>query len=182
LESRFLLDSETLIDGRVINLFRIGLLSGRIFIPRISYELARESSKGRSAMAQLQQLKCGLSIQPSPNGISEVDEIVRAAKELGARLITVSELIGDRAEKLGLPVINLKELLRSLLPRADPGDVVRVRIVKRGKGSGEGVGYLEFGVKVVVDRAGDKVGKEVAAVVKNALTTPSGMVLFTELV
>lgn len=180
-ETKFLLDSTSLADGRVVSLFENNILKGKVFVPRISYEIARENSTGRNSMAALQRLDCGLSIQPMMNGLSEIDEIITVAKELKARIITASNLVNSRADKNGLPIINIKELFKSLLPRAAPGDIIRVRIIKRGKGSGEGVGYLEFGVKVVVNRAGDRIGKEVAAIVKNALTTPSGMVLFAEL-
>ena len=181
LENRYILDSTALIDGRIVSLFENRILAGKILIPRISYEIARENAAGRYSMATLQRLDCRLSILPTLNGISEADEVISTAQESSGTVVTVSDLLKQKALNLGLAVINIKELLRLLLPKATPGDVIRVRIVKRGKGSGEGVGYLEFGVKVVVNRAGDKIGKEVSAIVKNALTTPSGMVLFAEL-
>ncbi|HID31935.1 MAG TPA: hypothetical protein EYP24_00975 [bacterium (Candidatus Stahlbacteria)] len=179
--NRFIIDSEAIIDGRVIDLFQMGLLSGTVFLSRISYELARGSLKGRKTMALLQRIGNGFSVQTSRNGVSEIDEVVTAAKSLNARVITTSDFVADQARRSGLEVLNIRDLLKSLLPRAEPGDIIKVRIVKRGKGSGEGVGYLEFGVKVVVDRASDKIGQEVSAIVRNALTTPSGTVLFTEL-
>jgi hypothetical protein len=58
------------------------------------------------------------------------------------------------------------------------GDTVHVLLTRAGKEPGQGVGYLDDGTMLVVERARDRVGREVAAVVTSVLTTANGRMVF----
>jgi uncharacterized protein YacL len=56
--------------------------------------------------------------------------------------------------------------------------MMKVRVVKPGENSGQGVGYLEDGTMVVVEGARDRVGVEVELVVTNVIQNPAGKMIF----
>ena len=56
-----------------------------------------------------------------------------------------------------------------------------VRLIKRGKESGQGVGYLEDGTMVVVDDGSNKIGRTVVSTVTSLLQTTAGRMIFSKL-
>jgi uncharacterized protein YacL len=58
---------------------------------------------------------------------------------------------------------------------------MQVKIIRDGKEPGQGVGYLDDGTMVVVERGRSKVGREVTVVATSVLQTPAGKMIFTEL-
>ena len=62
----------------------------------------------------------------------------------------------------------------AMKPEAMPGENMRVKIIKPGEGTGQGVGYLDDGTMVVVDNARSRPGQfeiaQMAAVVNCLLT------------
>jgi len=68
-------------------------------------------------------------------------------------------------------VEKLTEVLRSI---PQPGERVRVKVVKPGEGAGQGVGYLEDGTMVVVENARNMIGDEIELTVTRAATSSAG--------
>ena len=62
-----------------------------------------------------------------------------------------------------------------------PGDELQLKIVRDGKESHQGVGYLEDGTMVVVDGAHGRSGERLPVVVTGALQTPTGRMVFARL-
>ena len=62
-------------------------------------------------------------------------------------------------------MLNINELANALKPVFLPGEEMTVSIVKEGKESNQGVGYLDDGTMVVVDGAGKAVGQMVPVIV-----------------
>jgi uncharacterized protein YacL len=75
-------------------------------------------------------------------------------------------------------VLNLHALTLALRPAVTAGDEVAVLVTKSGKEAGQGVGYLDDGTMVVVERGRDHVGDEVTVVVTSVLTTANGRMVF----
>jgi uncharacterized protein YacL len=61
-----------------------------------------------------------------------------------------------------------------------PGEEVLVTIIKEGKEAGQGVGYLDDGTMVVVERAARMVGERLSVMVTSVLQTNAGKMLFAE--
>jgi len=59
-----------------------------------------------------------------------------------------------------------------------PGSLINVKIVKKGKDADEGIGYLEGGVKVIVDGGAKYIGQEIEVSVLGSLNTSIGKVVF----
>ena len=70
-----------------------------------------------------------------------------------------------------MAVLNINELANSLKPVVLPGEALRVFVLKEGKEQGQGVGYLDDGTMVVVDRAGRALGRTIEVTVTSVLQT-----------
>ena len=58
---------------------------------------------------------------------------------------------------------------------------MRVKIAEKGSGRGQGVGHLSNGAMVVVDGAGNKIGKEVEVEFLRFHETSSGRMIFAKI-
>ena len=77
--------------------------------------------------------------------------------------------------------MNLSELVIALRPEVQPGDELKLKIVREGKEASQGVGYLEDGTMVVVNDARELIGQRRPVVVTGALQTPTGRMVFARL-
>ena len=85
------------------------------------------------------------------------------------------------AQVKDLKVMNLSELVIALRPEVQPGDELKLKIVREGKEESQGVGYLDDGTMVVVNDAKSLIGQRKPVVVTGALQTPTGRMVFARL-
>ena len=79
----------------------------------------------------------------------EVDEkLLIIGKQYGAKIITNDFNLNKVAEIHGVPVLNINDLANALKPAVLPGELLTIRVIKEGKESGQGIGYLDDGTKV----------------------------------
>ena len=77
-----------------------------------------------------------------------------------------------------MPAVTTGQVYDLFKPVYLPGTELKVKVQKKGKEKSEGIGYLEGGVKVVIEDAARSVGTELDVVVKGALETGVGRVVF----
>jgi uncharacterized protein YacL len=56
--------------------------------------------------------------------------------------------------------------------------LIRIRVVKAGEGSGQGVGYLDDGTMIVIEDGRDHIGSDVDITVTSMLQTTAGRMVF----
>jgi uncharacterized protein YacL len=105
-------------------------------------------------------------------------KLVRLAIDQDAALLTLDTNLAKAAGIAGVRVLNLHALALALRPPVTAGDDVAVLVIKTGKEPGQGVGYLDDGTMVVVDRGREFVGHEVIVQVTSVLTTANGRLVF----
>lgn len=110
------------------------------------------------------------------------DKLVLLAKKLSADLYTTDYNLNKVATVEGVKVLNINELALSMRPLILPGERKKVKIVQKGSGRGQGVGYLEDGTMVVVENAIKLVGKTVEVEVARYHQTESGKMIFANLI
>lgn len=190
------LDTSVIIDGRLADIIRTGFVEGRLIVPSFILnelqmiagsedELRR--ARGRRGLSVLETLR-GL-----PNTVVEVMDkfspevesapstdlkLVRLAKENHAAIITNDNNLQKIAELQGIPVMSVNELATALKPVVLPGEDLLVVIQRAGKEPGQGVGYLEDGTMVVVERGRPHIGSEVRLRVTSILQSPVGKMIF----
>jgi uncharacterized protein YacL len=188
-----LVDTSTIIDGRIADIVATGFLEGRLLVPRfVLRELqrladagdAQKRSRGRRGFDVLQRLQGldGVTVEIVDDDAPETREVdlklVELARRLRAVLVTTDYNLNRFGGISGIMVLNVNDLATAMKPAVLPGAVLRVRVLREGKEPGQGVGFLEDGTMVVVDQGRPLVGKEVAVVVTSALQTSAGRMIF----
>jgi uncharacterized protein YacL len=195
-ENLIVLDTSSIIDGRVADIIDINLLEGIMVIPRFVLKELQQIAdskdpvrrvRGRRGLEMLGRLQKNPKIEVKIHESDVPDErevdakLVRLAKTLHARLITNDYNLGKIAELQSVPYININELSKVLKPALLPGESFSIRLVREGKDRGQGVGYLSDGTMVVVNQAQHAVGQQVNVQVLSLLPTNAGVIVFADL-
>jgi uncharacterized protein YacL len=192
------LDTSAVLDGRIESLIRMGFLSGTLLVSSDVLEelqLVADSSdasrraRGRRALDLLVALRRDPSVDVQlvehpghHDPTSDVDaSLVRLARERGAALVTNDSNLAKVAQALDVPVRSIHALADAMRPAVMAGEHVHIRLIREGRTAGQGVGYLEDGTMVVVERAKAHVGETVEVTVTNVLQTSSGQLVFGQL-
>jgi uncharacterized protein YacL len=191
-----ILDTSVAIDGRIVDVIRAGFLHGQLLVPTpVMAELQGladagddvRRAKGRRGLEILEQLQrepyVDLEIlELDVPGVAEVDaKLVRICLDRGVALLTLDTNLAKAASLAGVRVLNLHALALALRPPVVAGEDVNVLLLKAGKEPGQAVGYLDDGSMVVVERARDRVGREVPVRVTSVVTTANGRLVFGRL-
>ncbi len=188
-----IIDSSAIIDGRFADLFKMGFIEGNILLPNfIVNELVfltnssdvSKKNRGNQGLNTIEKLKKTfpdnfIIIKNDYEDIDEVNsKIVKLAVELKATLITQDFNTKKLAELENVKVLNMNDLSNALKPIYISGENLEIQIVKKGKESYQGVGFLSDGTMVVVEDGGDFVGEIVKTKVNNILQTGNGRIVF----
>jgi len=191
-----LLDSSVLIDGRIGEVAATGIIESQLIVPRfIQGELQRlaDSSdkmiraRGRRGLDILTKLQAAgkpevidydSSGREANKTLDEDQHLLALAKELNGRVLTNDYNLNKLAQLRGVDVINLNELANAMKPEVMPGEKMYVRLLKEGDLSGQGVGYLDDGTMVVVEKGAHFLGQEVEFTVTNTRQTVQGRMIF----
>lgn len=192
------LDTSALIDGRILDIANTGFLEGILLLPRfILTELqgVADSSdpvrrargrKGLSVVSELQKIK-SMDVQIQDISLKElkrdkVDEaLVELCKKTGAKIITTDYNLNQISRIEGVDVLNVNDLANSLKPQFLPGEQVKIDIIRHGKESGQGIGYLEDGTMLVVEDGESDIGETSDVTITSMLQTSAGRMVFGKL-
>ena len=189
----FLVDTSALIDGRILELCRAGLVSGEVWVPEfVITELQgiadsgdkRTRRRGRRGLDVLDALREVGAIElrvteESPAGFEEVDaKLAALADRWGATLVSTDHNLTRVVALRGIKVLNPHALGESLRPAVVPGDLVMLEVERTGTEPGQGVGFLDDGTMVVVEEGAVLVGQTLEIEVTNAMRTSIGRMLF----
>ncbi|MDD3519731.1 MAG: hypothetical protein PHU65_00655 [Actinomycetota bacterium] len=190
-----LLDTSSIIDGRIADIIIAGFIEGEIIIPGfIVNELQgiADSSdnlkrlKGRSGLDILQRLRDNkkLNIKFLEKDFAEnnsVDsKLILLAKELEAIIVTSDYNLNKVANLKGIAVLNINDLQNALKLVVLPGEKMKVEVIKEGKEKEQGVAYLEDGTMIVIEGGKRLVGKEIDILITGILQTPAGRMIFSK--
>jgi uncharacterized protein YacL len=190
-----LLDSSTVIDGRIADLAETGIFQSRFVVPSFvvdELKLAAESAdktrrlRGRRGLDVLERLRSSKTIDIEVlSPADEIDEeatdesrLVSMARNLGGRLVTNDPNLVKIAAVRSVRAVNLNDLTIALRPNHIAGDELSLRLAKPGEEPGQAVGYLDDGTMVVVEAARDQIGRTVRVVVTSTLQTSAGRLVF----
>ncbi len=191
-----ILDTSTIIDGRIADICETGFIEGTFVIPQfVLYEIQHiadhsdtvKRTRGRRGLDILHRLQKQTFVKVKivdydfPK-LKDVDtKLIALAKKLTGKILTNDYNLNKVAELQGIEVLNMNQLAASLRPAMLPGEQMNVKILKEGKEHGQGIGYLDDGTMVVVDDAKKLLGKSVDVVVTSVLQTTSGRMIFAKL-
>lgn len=188
-----ILDTSVIIDGRIADICKTGFVEGPLIIPGFVLDELRhiadssdtlKRNRGRRGLDILNRIQKDLPVaveiyegDPAPG--MEVDtKLVRLAQTLGGAVVTNDFNLNKVAELHGVQVLNVNELANAVKPIVLPGEEMIVYIIKDGKESGQGVGYLDDGTMIVVDGGKKFIGETVGVLVTSVLQTAAGRMIF----
>jgi uncharacterized protein YacL len=114
--------------------------------------------------------------------VNEVDaKLVKLARLLEAKILTVDFNLNRVASIQGIKVLNINELANAMKTMVFPGEEMQIRLLKDGKEYNQAVGYLDDGTMVVVEDGRKLIGQEVRVQVTSVIQTQAGRMVFTKL-
>lgn len=190
------LDTSTIIDGRILDVVRTGFLEGVLvvshyvlkelqYIADSSDSLKRvRGRRGLDILNALQKEK-GIALEMDDSDIPETEEVdlklVHLAKKMDGMVITNDFNLNKVAEFQNVQVLNINELANAVKPVVIPGEEMRVMIVKNGTERSQGVAYLDDGTMIVVEEGKHHMNEMVNVVVTSSLQTNAGRMIFAKL-
>ena len=186
-----ILDSNVIIDGRIVELVRSGLLEGELVVPAFVVREVQTLSdhgdpqkrlRGKRGLSVLEELREVANLRVDDWDAPELtltdDKLVRLARETGSKLISNDGNLGKVARLYGVTVVNLNEAAVALRPQLQVGDALNVTITKNGQQTGQGIGYLEDGTMLVIEDGARYKNRSVRVVVVNNVQTNVGRMIF----
>ena len=190
-----ILDTSVIIDGRIKAILGCGLIEGQIIVAQSVIDelqqLADSSNnekraKGRRGLKTLTELRENYGKRLVLNstkyeGPGTDDILLKLTEDIGGILITADYNLSQIAQVKELKVLNLSDLVIALRPDVQPGAKLNIKVVREGKESSQGVGYLEDGTMVVIEGAKESIGQRLEVVITGALQTSTGRMIFGKL-
>ena len=192
---KIFVDTSALIDGRIVGVARTGFIDGDLIVLKsVLRELQlladgkdpERRNRARDGLDNVAELERVVEVNTEvmdDNGRGEkVDDLllVKAREHNGLVLTMDYNLIKvAEAEKVG--TLNLNDLVLALKTDFEPGKRVKVKILEKGTGQGQGVGHLDDGAMVIVEGASKMMNKEVMVELLRIHETSSGRIVFARL-
>ncbi len=193
---RKIVDTSVIIDGRIVDLCKVGFIEGILVIPHFVLtevqQIADSSSsskriRGKRGLDMVNQLQNQerIPVQIVDTDFPDIPEVdsklLRLAKVMKAQIITNDSNLKKVAKIQEVEVLNINEVATALKPILLPGESLRINILKEGENPNQGIAYLEDGTMVVVEKGKRYLGKQVEVIVTSVLQTTTGKMIFTEL-
>lgn len=191
-----ILDTNTLIDGRIYDILQTGFMEGTLYIPKFVLEeiqhiadsadaLRRQRGKRGLDFLKLIEDQFALEVGSKDhllgNEKEEVDsKLVRLAKLLGADLVTNDMNLNTVAHLQKVRVLNINDLALAMKPNILPNEKLALMIVKEGNQPNQGVGYLDDGTMVVVEGGRTHLSETIEVKVTQIIQTERGKMIFAE--
>lgn len=195
IEDAVFLDTSAVIDGRVFEVIRLKVLTGFfVVLESILLELKHiadskdsvKKERGRKGFEFLEKIKKerGIKFKVLSSSLvqgekKEVDEeLIEAARNHKGRIVTCDYNLEKKAVISGVAAININTLANSLKVTAVPGEILGVNLLHPGKDVTQGVGYLDDGTMIVVEKGSEDLGQKVEVMVTRVIQTTAGRILF----
>lgn len=192
LEHPIFLDTSAIIDGRVFGLIDIGVFSGTIgVIDGVLEELKNiadskdegKRERGRQGMAMLEKIKMDKKVNMQVIDDSKVkkpvdERLIYFAKKYNGKLLTCDFNLSKKGQLNGVTTLNVYEIANVVKTIALPGETFFVKVVQKGKGERQGVGYLPDGTMIVVEEGDELIDKTVRVLITRVIQTEQGKIFF----
>ena len=188
-------DTSALIDGRIINISKTGFLDGDLIILKsVLRELqlladgkdAEKRARARAGLNNVSELERVININTEilddGEGNKKVDEeLLKFAKENKGAILTLDYNLIKVAEAEKIQTLNINDLALAVRTEFLPGEKINILITEKGSNRGQGIGHLSDGTMVVVDKAANKIGKNLTVEFMRFHETSSGKMIFAKI-
>ena len=189
-------DTSVLIDGRILNIARTGFIDGDLIVLKsVLRELQlladgkdnEKRNRARTGLNNVSELErvveVNTEIVDDGEGNKKVDEeLLKYAKENKGVVLTLDFNLIKVAEAEKIETLNINDLALAVKTDYLPGAKIKLKVIEKGANRGQGIGHLADGTMVVVDRAANKIGKEITVEFERFHETSSGKMIFAKIV
>lgn len=193
-ENIYIIDTNVLIDGRILKIIEIKFLKGKIIISNLVIKELHRLADNKDPMIKIrgqrgldiisnlrEQSTITLIIANQPPYKTVDDSLVKLAKDENAKLITADVALTKIAAIEGIDTLNINELADALKPILLPGEEFSIKIIEPGRTKNQGVGYLSDGTMVIVQNAKNQIGSYPKVRVEKIHQTTTGTIIFANL-
>lgn len=189
------LDTSTIIDGRIVEIIKTGFVEGVLIIPKFVLEELQtiadsaddlKRQRGRRGLDLVNEIKenkmvkIEITDRDYPD-IKEVDaKLLKLALETNSYVITNDYNLNKLAKVQDIKVLNVNDLANVLKTVVLAGEKIQVELIKEGKEKNQAIGYLEDGTMIVVGNAKKHIGETVEVTVMSVLQTSAGKMIFAK--
>lgn len=188
----FVLDTSAIIDGRVFDLTRVGVFFGNFIVlsgvldelkniadsrDDVKKERGKRALRGLDDFKKLKDVKL-IHIEDNEPQKPVDERIISYAKKNKGRILTCDFNLSKKARITGVTSIDLYEMANILKTTAVPGEEFFVKIVQKGKGPNQGVGYLPDGTMIVVEQGEGFIDKTIKVNISRVIQTDAGRIFF----
>jgi uncharacterized protein YacL len=196
IENPIFLDTSAIIDARVFELIRLGVFTGTfVVIDGVLDELKNiadskdqaKKERGRKGLALLEGLRKDKKQKFTTFNDQEIkkpvdERIIETAKKHHGKIVTCDYNLSKKAQITSVVTINMYELANVIKTTALPGETFFIKVVQKGKGVGQGVGYLPDGTMVVVEQGANLLEQTVRVLISRVIQTDVGRIFFGKIV
>ena len=190
-----ILDTSSVIDGRILDVLKTGFISDKVIVPNfvlLELQLISDSAdplkraKGRRGLDLVNSLKEFDNVEISNKDYKDIREVdtklLRYASEISAKLVTHDFNLNKVAEIQGVIVLNINDLANAVKTQLVVGEQIEVTIIREGSERQQGVAYLPDGTMIVIEDTAKMIDQKVLVEVAKVLQTSAGRMIFAELV
>ena len=188
-----IIDTSVIVDGRILEIVESGFLEGPLVVPRFVLRELQTIADSIDGMKRTRGRR-GLDVLGKLGEIAVLDiderdyhdvvgvdaKLVRLARERRGKLVTNDYNLNRVAHVEGVAVLNINDLAGAVKPVVLPGEDLHVTIVRDGKESHQGVGYLDDGTMIVVENGRRLIGENADVQVTSVLQTSAGRMIFAK--
>ncbi len=191
-----LVDLSAMVDGRVADLILAGLIRGPFILPSsmksrledmIDSNDIIERGRGRRGMETLERLEeaagnsGGIEYRDFGKQERERFRMLEYLRKENVSLLSSDSEVLDIAVKEGNHVINLDEVGPAARPVILPGEVIALRLLRKGRNPRQAVGFTEDGTMIVVEEAEEMIGSTVDVQAHTTFRSSGGTMVFARL-
>lgn len=190
-----ILDFSLLSDPRCPDIISSGFFGNNFIIPKFIIEefqkkassddekAKNEARRGLDIIARLKEndrIKIRIEEPPKLKN-SSGSPLIDMAVKTNSEIVTLDYEITKLGMINNVKILNVNDLQISLRQSFLPGDEFSIFVMKEGKDPNQGVGYLDDGTMVVIEKGNNYIGKKINVIVQSVLKNTSGKIIFTRL-
>jgi uncharacterized protein YacL len=190
-----IVDTSSIIDGRIGDVAMTGFLQGTLVIPRFildelrhiadSSETLRRNRgrRGLDVLSRLQKeapIRVRVAEDDFPDARDADAKLIRLASKVNGTILTNDFNLARIAELENVKVLNMNNLANAVRVIVLPGEEMAVRIIQEGKEVGQGVAFLDDGTMVVVEGGRRYLNEQLDVIVTRVLQTVAGRMIFAQ--
>ncbi|MEO0270082.1 MAG: TRAM domain-containing protein [candidate division WOR-3 bacterium] len=178
---QFIIDFETLKDERFLELFVKDLFYFKIIMSKIDYQKFEEYIKNLTGEERENFIFYLKEIEKKNKNKflklvnKNIEDLIFKGKK--KKIIISDQKLKEKLEESNIQFFYFPEIVKIFKTKLKEGDVIKIKILKKGRYFDEGIGFLPDDTPVIVKEGANYLGEEVTCVIEKVKNTYAGTIL-----